>query len=134
MSKINMIKTFILNSDSHVSIDLKKGAEGKMILSVSVEDLTKPTANIEDERTVEFFLKRTIELGLMDSDYKWKKIVTQPQIALWVDMCSNIVGMENKWLWAESMWGYKYLKQVRSRSINEKGIVVGEKEIFACFD
>lgn len=129
-----MIKTFALGADSHVEIDIKKNDDGKMILTVSVDENTSDKQELSEVKSLEYYLGKTVEFGLMDKTYKWKKHITQPQIALWVDMCSNLVGLENKWVWAESMWGLKYLKQVRSRTINEQGFVVGEKKIFACFE
>lgn len=129
-----MIKTFILNSDSHVSIDLKRGAEGKMILSVSVDETKKKKEPSESKRNLVYYLDKTVKVGLMDENYKWNGNVTQAQIAMWVEILGEKVDLFNRWAWAESMWGIKYLRQSRYRSIELFGKVLGEEIILSCFE
>ena len=129
-----MKKTFILNKGSHVEIDIVASENEQTLLTVSIDDGIPLADDSQLANSIDCYFEKTVELGLMDSEHNWEKHVTQAQIALWVDMYANIIGLENRWLWAQSKWGLKYLKQVRSRSINEKGIVIGEKQIFACFE
>lgn len=132
-----MIKTFILNSDSHVEIDIKAGENGKTVLTLKVDEICSKDQDLSElfgSKLIIPYLTKTIELGLMNEDYSWKPTVTLHQIALWVEICGEKIGQKIKWKDAENFWDKKNLRQARSKSVNEFGAVNGSEIIEACFN
>lgn len=131
-----MIKTFILNSDSHVEIDIKAGENGKTILTVKMDENPSSCSNSHSpllSPSVIPFLEKTIDLKLMNPDYTWVKEVSLPEIAYWVKQCNMRVGYIIKWDDAESFWGVKYLRQKLSRSETEFGGIARKSYFDECF-
>lgn len=80
------------------------------------------------------WLSKTIEKGFMTDGYQWAKETTRYQIAMWVEIASERLGIKNKWKWAENIWGLKDLAQTRNESKDRFGKVEREKDIEACFE
>lgn len=139
-------KTYSMSADSHVEIDFRKGLDGTMILTIYVEEnpdaskaegsevKAEPVGEDPVLYSLEYYLARTRKAGLLDENNHWVKGTTQPQIALWVDLCAQKLGIANKWAWGFKLWGVKHLGQIRNKAINETGVVIGEDKIFACFE
>lgn len=80
------------------------------------------------------WLSKTIEKGFMIDGYQWAKETTRYQIAMWVEIAGEKLGIQNKWKWAHDIWKLKDLAQTRHESKDRFGKVEREKDIEACFE
>lgn len=73
--------------------------------------------------TVEECLASAVDSGFLIQDsetrYHWTDGVTLGQKALWVDRVAILTGMKKKWVWAEPLFGEKYLCQELPRAKND---------------
>jgi len=109
---------------------LDSGQLNRLFSFVEEEMDLRPTEITEMNRIID----HTIVVGLMNDDYTWRRTTTKTQIALWVEMLTERVGIVHKWKWAEERWDIKNLKQARSSTINRYGTLQGELKVLACFE
>lgn len=64
------------------------------------------------------YYDKTHYLNFMNADYSWRLDdgkVTKIMIAVWVNAFANKFGIENKWVWAEEVWGITDLANAYSQ-------------------
>lgn len=64
------------------------------------------------------YYDKTFYLNFMNADYSWRLEdgkVTKIMIAVWVNAFANKFGVENKWAWAEEVWGITDLDNAYSQ-------------------
>ena len=64
------------------------------------------------------YYDKTVAFGFMNPDYSWNfdnEDLTKTMIAVWVDCFAKKFNIQDKWVWAETVWGLKDLKGFMSK-------------------
>ena len=64
--------------------------------------------------------ERTVQYGLMNPDYSWKKDTSKIVISEWIDMFASRFKISKKWVWAKDVWNINNLRQRKYDRLNEE--------------